>query len=551
MPSSLSAPSVPTSRTFSSFDLCGELERAIAAVGYTEPRPIQAQTIPAVLDGRDVLGLAQTGTGKTAAFALPILDRLLSDRGPGPRVLVVAPTRELAKQIDSDFHSLAQFTNIRTVTVYGGVSDRRQIRDLARRPQIVVACPGRLLDLHRQGAVRLDTIETLVLDEADHMFDMGFLPDLRRILAVLPEDRQNLLFSATMPREIRGLAHEILHDPVTVELAHSKPAKTIEHALYPVAERRKRELLEHLIESERVVSALVFTRTKHRARKLARDLDKAGYRAVALQGNMSQNARDRAMGGFRDGRFDILVATDIVARGIDVEQISHVFNFDVPGTPEAYTHRIGRTGRAERSGKAYTFVTGEDRAIVRAVERQLDAAIPRCRVDGFEDVETSTDDRPARRPGSRGRQGGRGGGGGGGRGGGRGRQRGGSRGAPKAQRAPSADGGRSRRRKSDSESSSSSREEASRRRPRRRSNEESGEGRSARGDGARPSKPSRPSRTRRDAERRQRDNGTTTGSSERGASRKRSRADSNEGRDGQSGGSERSRRGRRGPRRRD
>jgi len=381
---------------FARFDLGPALQRGVAAAGFDEPRPIQAATIPAALAGRDVLGLAQTGTGKTAAFGLPLLERLLAGGGHGPRALVVAPTRELAAQIDAELRRLAQFTGLRTVTVFGGVSVHGQRIALRRRPDVVIACPGRLLDLLGQGALRLDGVEVLVLDEADHMFDLGFLPDVRRILAALPKRRQNLLFSATMPAAIRGLADSILEDPHVVELAHRVPLATIEHALYPVAESRKRDLLEHLLAEDRYESAIVFTRTKHRARRLAQELDRAGHRAVALQGNMSQAQRDRAMRGFRGGRFDILVATDIAARGIDVSEVSHVINFDVPNVPEVYTHRVGRTGRSEREGKACTFVSGEERRLVRAIEAMLGAPIPLREVAGYAEPPAA-----ARPPGSR------------------------------------------------------------------------------------------------------------------------------------------------------
>ena len=371
---------------FREFDLGPSIQRGIAAMGFVEPRPIQSKTIPAALEGRDILGLAQTGTGKTAAFALPLLERLMSKRGRGrdPRVLIVAPTRELASQIRDEIDSLARFTRISTVVVFGGVSARSQIAALRSGPEIVVACPGRLLDLHGQGAVRLDRIETLVLDEADHMFDMGFLPDLRRILAELPKERQNMLFSATMPSEIRALAKRVLDHPHIVELGHSKPVATIDHALYPVHPDRKFGLLERILAEDGFVQAIVFTRTKHRARRLARQLDSAGHRVVALQGNMSQNARDRAMRGFRNHDFDVLVATDIAARGIDVVRVSHVVNFDMPTTPDAYTHRIGRTGRAEREGRAYTLVSSEDRAMIQAVEGRIAQSIPRRKIEGFD-----------------------------------------------------------------------------------------------------------------------------------------------------------------------
>jgi len=362
---------------FERFDLHPSIRRGVAAAGFVEPRPIQTDAIPAALDGRDILGLAQTGTGKTAAFALPLLQRLLSASRTGPRALILAPTRELAAQITAEIEMLARFTRIRLATVFGGVSAHGQISALRARPEIVVACPGRLLDLLGQGALRLDRIEILVLDEADHMLDMGFLPDIRRILAALPERRQNLMFSATMPREIRRLANRVLQRPHVVEHAHSRPASQVEHALYPVRAEHKMDLLEHLIGEDGFASAIVFTRTKHRAKRLAQQLERAGHRAVALQGNMSQGQRERAMSGFRDRRFDILVATDIAARGIDVEGISHVINFDMPNTADAYTHRIGRTGRAERNGKACTFVTDEDRALVEAVERRVGSLLPR------------------------------------------------------------------------------------------------------------------------------------------------------------------------------
>jgi ATP-dependent RNA helicase RhlE len=378
---------------FAGFDLGPSVQRGITAAGFIEPRPIQVQAIPAALEGRDILGLAQTGTGKTAAFALPVIERLLSDRDRGgwPRVLIVAPTRELASQIGEEIRSLARFTRIKVAVVFGGVSFHAQAKELRERPQIVVACPGRLLDLLNRRALRLDRVETLVLDEADHMFDMGFLPDIRRIVAQLPEQRQNLLFSATMPREIRRLANGLLQDPHVVELNHTRPLETIEHALYPVDERSKLDLLEHVLGGDEFVSAIVFTRTKHRAKRLAQKLDRSGHRAVALQGNMSQNARVRAMTGFRRREFDVLVATDIAARGLDIEQVSHVVNYDMPGTSEAYTHRIGRTGRSEREGKAYTFVTTTDGPMVREVERRIGGSIPRRRVEGIASVALPAD----------------------------------------------------------------------------------------------------------------------------------------------------------------
>ena len=373
---------------FDHFGLHPNLTRGVRAAGFTTPRPVQDETIPAAMEGRDVLGLAPTGTGKTAAFALPLLDRILrSGRGLAPRALVLAPTRELAHQIDAEIRTLSSYTRLKSATVFGGVSQRSQVAALRRHPEVVVACPGRLLDLLNQRVLQLNGVESLVLDEADHMFDMGFLPDVKRILRALPRERQNLLFSATMPREIRRLADEVLHNPVVVELAGTAPVETVEHALYPVAESRKRDLLNHLLGDASCESAIVFTRTKHRARRLAQQLDREGLRAVALQGNMSQSQRDRAMRGFRERRFDVLVATDIAARGIDVSGVSAVINFDVPNTPEAYTHRIGRTGRSECEGMAATFVTGEDWGWVRATERVIGSAIPRREVERLTEAE--------------------------------------------------------------------------------------------------------------------------------------------------------------------
>ncbi len=378
---SVSATDDPTG--FDRFGLAEPLLRGIRAAGFEAPRPIQRETIPAGLAGRDVLGLAHTGTGKTAAFALPMLQRLLGGSRQAPRALILAPTRELASQIAAEVRTLSRFTGLKAVTIYGGVSIDGQVGKLRRRPEIVVGCPGRVLDLLRRRLLDLSQVETLVLDEADHMFDLGFLPDIRRILGALPAGRQNLLFSATMPRDIRRLADELLRDPHTAELADTAPASTVDHALYPVAEGRKRELLERMLSDEDCDSAIVFTRTKRRAKRLAEQLNDAGHRAVGLQGNMSQNQRDRAMNGFRSRTYNVLVATDVAARGIDVQDVSHVINFDVPNTPEAYTHRIGRTGRAEREGIACTFVTGEDHAWVRATERMIGAPIPRRKVDGF------------------------------------------------------------------------------------------------------------------------------------------------------------------------
>lgn len=381
---------------FDSFDLPKPLLRGVHAAGFEHPRRIQSDTIPAAMRGADVLGLAHTGTGKTAAFALPLLARLLEGRNDGPRALVLAPTRELATQIAEEIRLLASFTRLTVVTLYGGVSLARQTRALRQRPDVIVGCPGRVLDLLQQQQLRLGRIETLVLDEADHMFDMGFLRDIRKILAALPSRRQNLLFSATMPREVRRLADEVLTDPCVVELADTAPVATVDHALVLVDEARKRDLLEQLLSGADCDSAIVFTRTKHRARRLAQQLQKSGYEAIGLQGNMSQGQRDRAMSGFRSRRYDILVATDVAARGLDVSGVSHVINFDVPMTPEAYTHRIGRTGRAGNEGIACTFVTHADDAWVRATERMIGTPIPRRLVEGFEPPAGTTETLRAR-----------------------------------------------------------------------------------------------------------------------------------------------------------
>src|SRR5512140_2374090 len=368
---------------FNSFKLHPHIMTGVRALGYTTPTPIQVQAIPPVLEGKDVMGLAQTGTGKTAAFVLPILERLL----PGPRgkvrTLIIAPTRELAEQTHVAIVALGRDTKLRSATIYGGVGLNPQIQKLRSGVEFVVACPGRLLDHINQKTIDLSHLEILVLDEADRMFDMGFLPDIRRIIKQLPAKRQTLMFSATMADSIRKLTDEVLSDPITVKVGHSAPPHTVSHALYPVEQHLKTALLMELLKHTDTDSVLVFTRTKHRAKRLGEQLEKAGYKAASLQGNLSQNRRQAALDGFRDGTFQILVATDIAARGIDVSQISHVVNYDIPDTPEAYIHRIGRTGRAARSGDAFTLVTGEDTVMVRAIERTLNAPLERRTVAGF------------------------------------------------------------------------------------------------------------------------------------------------------------------------
>ena len=369
---------------FEDFSLDSRILAGIKAVNFTEPTPIQEQAIPVILQGKDVLGLAQTGTGKTATFVLPILQRL--SKGPlrQIRALIVAPTRELAEQIHQSFVDLSRQMKVRSTPIYGGVGKGSQINQLNRGVEIVVACPGRLLDLHREGEIDLSKVELLVLDEADRMCDMGFLPDIRRIIKLIPDKRQTLFFSATMPKEIRRLVEDILDDPVTVQIGMIAPAKTVEHALYPIPHKMKKHLLFAMLERQRTGQVLIFTRTKFRARNLARDLSKRKYRVAALQGNMSQNKRQNAITGFRKGKFDILVATDIAARGIDVSNVTHVINFDMPDTVDAYTHRIGRTGRADRKGDAYTFAVPDDAAMVRQIERLLKQPLERKRLPDYD-----------------------------------------------------------------------------------------------------------------------------------------------------------------------
>ena len=364
--------------SFKQFDFNPKIYEGIRACNYETPTPIQEKAIPAILDGRDIMGLAQTGTGKTAAFVLPILQRMLKNpHSKKVRTLIVAPTRELAEQINSDITKLARQTGIRSVAVYGGVGKLPQIKKIRSGVEIVVACPGRLLDHLRDKTFNLTSVEHLVLDEADHMFDMGFLPDIRRILNYLPGKRQTLLFSATMPGEIRNLAEEILDHPVRIQIAHSRPTATVSQLLFSVEQNRKMTLLKDIMAKTDMASTLIFTRTKHRAESLARQLHQAGYTATSLQGNLTQQKRQQALNGFKRGQFKILVATDIAARGIDVVGISHVINYDVPATVDAYTHRVGRTGRASSTGEAFTFASREDRKIIDQIERTLGKKINR------------------------------------------------------------------------------------------------------------------------------------------------------------------------------
>ncbi|MFO0871238.1 MAG: DEAD/DEAH box helicase [Pirellulales bacterium] len=359
---------------FENLGLDPQLVRAVREEGYQQPTPIQAQAIPQVLSGRDLLGCAQTGTGKTAAFALPTLQRLLaaprsSARRP-IRTLVLAPTRELAGQIGESFETYGRFTGLRHTVIFGGVGQGRQVTSLQRGVDTLVATPGRLLDLMQQRYVSLANVEILVLDEADQMLDMGFLPDLRRIVAQVPRQRQTLMFSATMPDEIRRLADQWLNRPVSVQVAPvATPAERVEQAVYLVESRDKPRLLAQYLQSQATGRTLVFTRTKHGADKVVRLLERAGIRAAAIHGNKSQNARLRVLAEFKSQQPPVLVATDIAARGLDIDQISHVINYDVPNVPETYVHRIGRTGRAGATGVAMSLCSGEEREYLRQIER--------------------------------------------------------------------------------------------------------------------------------------------------------------------------------------
>ena len=361
---------------FEELNLNRHLLDAVRTEGYTEPTPIQEQAIPHVLAGKDLLGCAQTGTGKTAAFALPILQQLAaSGNGKGQRAiraLVLAPTRELATQIGESFRAYGRQTSLKSATIYGGVGQNPQVQALKRGVDILVATPGRLLDLMGQGFVRLGHIEVLVLDEADRMLDMGFIHDVRRVVKALPHKRQTLLFSATMPRDIQALADAILVDPVQVSVA--PPTMTVEateQAVYFVEKADKIALLRHLLHDPAVTRVLVFTRTKHGANRVVKQLSQSHVQAEPIHGNKSQTARERALANFKSGRTRVLVATDIAARGIDVESISHVINYDLPNEPETYVHRIGRTGRAGASGIALSFCSAEERAYLRDIEKLI------------------------------------------------------------------------------------------------------------------------------------------------------------------------------------
>jgi ATP-dependent RNA helicase RhlE len=379
------------STSFEALGLRAELVRAVADEGYSQPTPVQAEAIPVILEGRDILAGAQTGTGKTAGFALPLL-QLLAARGPAPsgarrpiRALILTPTRELAAQVEQSVRTYGRHLKQKSTTVFGGVSMNAQIQALRQGVDILVATPGRLLDHLQQRTVDLTRVEFLILDEADRMLDMGFIRDIRRILQVLPAKRQNLFFSATFSSEIRGLADSFLQSPVQVAVArNTQTADLISQVVHPVDKDRKRALLQHLINAGDWQQVLVFTRTKHGANRLAEQLDKEGISADAIHGNKSQNQRTRSLAGFKAGKVRVLVATDIAARGLDIEELPHVVNYELPNVPEDYVHRIGRTGRAGSRGQALSLVSHDETGFMRDIERLMKAQVESVVIEGFE-----------------------------------------------------------------------------------------------------------------------------------------------------------------------
>ncbi len=368
---------------FTKFGLSEPILQGVRAMGYTDPTPIQLRAIPLIMEGQDVIGSAQTGTGKTAAFSLPILSKL-GGHGNGTRVLILEPTRELAAQVETAIRDFARFTNLRVAVVFGGVGYGRQMDELKRGTDIIVATPGRLLDHLERGTCRLDQVQHLILDEADRMLDMGFLPDVRRIVEKCPRNRQTLLFSATVPPQIESLIKWAMHNPQTIEIgARRSPAETVKHVIYPVAEDQKSDLLRALLDHVHYESVIVFCRTKNRADRIAHLLKKNNHSVAVLHSNRTQREREQALKGFRDGRFEVLVATDIAARGLDIADVSHVINYDVPQHPEDYIHRIGRTGRAEATGDAFTLMVAEDSSHVASIERFISQKIERVKLENF------------------------------------------------------------------------------------------------------------------------------------------------------------------------
>ena len=397
---------------FAALGLSEPLLKALAHEGYTTPTPIQTKAMPHVLAGRDLFGCAQTGTGKTAAFALPLIERLMKDRRPAApkhcRILVLAPTRELAGQIHDSFKAYGRHAHLKSAVIYGGVNQNPQASAVARGVDVLVATPGRLLDLIGQRLVEIKTVEYLVLDEADRMLDMGFIHDVRRIVGMLPRQRQTLFFSATLPTEVRDLAGTMLRDPLEVKTTpQATPAETVAQSVFHIPQKQKRSLLVHLLQTGGMGRVIVFTRTKRGANKLAQDLDKAGVRAAAIHGNKSQNQREKALADFKSPRPPVLIATDIAARGIDVDEVSHVVNYELPHEPETYVHRIGRTGRAGLTGEAVSFCDREEEDRLEAIERLLRRRIP-VRNDIPADLPKVESSSSGREPGERSGGGGRG-----------------------------------------------------------------------------------------------------------------------------------------------
>ena len=369
---------------FSKLGLSAAALEGVKAAGYVEPTPIQLRAIPLIMEGQDVIGSAQTGTGKTAAFALPILSRL-NHHDPRTRVLVLEPTRELAAQVETAIRDFARFTDLRIAVIFGGVGYGRQNDALKRGSDIIVATPGRLLDHLQQGNAHLDYVQHLVLDEADRMLDMGFLPDVRRIVQRCPRDRQTMLFSATIPPEIESLIKWAMRNPQTIEIgARRTPAETVKHVIYPVADAQKTDLLLALLNRVNYESVIVFCRTKYGADRVAHLLKRNNHAVAVLHSNRTQREREQALRGFREGRYEVLVATDIASRGLDIADVSHVINYDVPQHPEDYIHRIGRTGRAEATGDAFTLMVAEDSQHVAAIERFISQRIPRVKLENFD-----------------------------------------------------------------------------------------------------------------------------------------------------------------------
>jgi ATP-dependent RNA helicase RhlE len=376
-------PEVPANNEFRALGLSDNIVASVLAKGYQIPTAIQKQAIPLIIEGRDLLGTAQTGTGKTAAFALPVLHRLA--RHGACRCLVLEPTRELALQVEESFRAYGRHTDLRICVVYGGVGYGRQREELARGVDVIVATPGRLLDLMAEGDVKLGQLEVLILDEVDRMLDMGFLPDVRRIILKCPKERQTLFFSATLPPQIQGLVRSVLNNPVAIEIGiRSSPAETVDHAFYPIVASQKFDLLLKLLEDTQYRSVIIFTRTKVGADKIFNRLKTAGHQVGIMHSDRSQRERTDALAGFKAGKFEVLVATDVASRGLDMRNVTHVINYDVPENPEDYVHRIGRTGRAETEGDAFTLLTEDDLRRARAIERLIKREVPRRNVADFQ-----------------------------------------------------------------------------------------------------------------------------------------------------------------------